>query len=216
MKKRSPIFLLGLTGLVLAAAFLIAPRLGGSQVPVDERALSAANRLFEAGRYIESAQVLEQILAQGAEDSAVYYNLGNAYYAQGDYARALENYEQAARLAPRDRAIRHNLAVTRAQAPPSPQEAPDLLITLAQLTSSWITINEMSLLLLAFWFAACYFLLASRQLERSSIRSALRIAAAVGVLAVVLMGASLGSRVYMDRTQSGRVEVPTVTAKIIE
>jgi tetratricopeptide (TPR) repeat protein len=214
MKKLSNIILLTITGLVLAAALLIAPRLGEGQAPIDERALAAANRLFEAGRYTESAQVLEQILAQGAEDSAVYYNLGNAYYAQGNFDGALENYEQAARLAPRDQEIRHNLAVTRAQAPPKAEEAPDLMVTLAQLTSSWTTINEIAILLLAFWFATCYFLLVSRQIDKSFARSALRIAAAAGILVVVLVGASLGSRVYMDNAQSGRVDVPTVIAQV--
>ena len=213
MKNLANLILLTITALVLGSALLLAARLGDRGPAVDESALGAANRLFEAGRYVESARVLEQILAQGTEDSAVYFNLGNAFYAQGDLARALESYEAAASLAPRDEDIRHNLDLVRAQAAdPAPEAGSSPVQSLSRLTESWLTLDETALLLLGLWFLACFLVFASRLTSRSRLRSAFMITAALGVALLLLVSASLGSRVYLDRSVFEKVDLPTVVA----
>ena len=50
------------------------------------------------------------------ESAAVYYNLGNAYYKDGQIAPAILNYERALLLQPGDNDIRFNLQMARQRA----------------------------------------------------------------------------------------------------
>ena len=50
-----------------------------------------------------------QQLTDVSDDADVYYNLGNAYYKNGDVARAVLNYERALLLRPWDTDVKHNL-----------------------------------------------------------------------------------------------------------
>lgn len=74
-------------------------------------AFSAANELYRGLKYAEAARAYEQIVANGFESAALYYNLGNAWYKAGDIPAAILNYERAKRLAPGDEDIAHNLAL---------------------------------------------------------------------------------------------------------
>ena len=69
----------------------------------QESEMQVANSLYENGRFAESAQAYEQLIKQSAHDSAIYYNLGNAYFQQGNVGQAIFNYQRAAQLAPRER-----------------------------------------------------------------------------------------------------------------
>ena len=73
--------------------------------------LSEANQKYAAGNYKEAAEVYEQILASGKESAQVYFNLGNAYFKNGDRIRAILNYERAKLLAPRNEDIDFNLRI---------------------------------------------------------------------------------------------------------
>jgi len=64
---------------------------------------------YEAGEYGRAAQSYEQLVGEGVEDPAVFYNLGNAYYRSGDIGAAIANYERALQLAPRFENVRENL-----------------------------------------------------------------------------------------------------------
>ena len=78
-------------------------------------AMVTANRLYEDGQFAQAAQAYQQLADQGFADSALFFNLGNAYFKQGDYGRAILNYRRAEQLAPRDEDIAANLALARAQ-----------------------------------------------------------------------------------------------------
>ncbi|MCZ7672749.1 MAG: tetratricopeptide repeat protein [Chloroflexi bacterium] len=66
----------------------------------QENEMQVANSLYENGRFAEAAQAYEQLVKRSVHDSAVYYNLGNAYFRQDDIGRAIFNYQRAAQLAP--------------------------------------------------------------------------------------------------------------------
>ena len=86
-----------------------------------QRAFVQAIELFDAAKtpeqYRESARVLESILADGFQNGAVYYNLGNAYYRAGDYGRAILNYRKAKPYRPRDPYLKANLEQALKAAP---------------------------------------------------------------------------------------------------
>jgi tetratricopeptide (TPR) repeat protein len=68
-----------------------------------------ANRLYRSGEYQNAAKAYEDLLSKGFRSSALYYNLGNAYYKQDQVAKAIINYERALKLDPRDEDIQFNL-----------------------------------------------------------------------------------------------------------
>lgn len=75
--------------------------------------MKAANTQYEAGKYAESAVLYEEILENNYEATAVYFNLGNAYYQQQKTAEAMLNFERAKRLSPNDSEIEHNLSMAK-------------------------------------------------------------------------------------------------------
>ena len=51
----------------------------------------AANQLYAEGNHADAAEQYEAILQENAQPE-VYYNLGNAYFKQGEIARAILSY----------------------------------------------------------------------------------------------------------------------------
>jgi hypothetical protein len=74
----------------------------------DARFFEAA-AAYDQGDYAGAAARYEQLLDDGWRAPELFYNLGNAYWRQGDAGRAVLNYRRAQQLAPRDADIRHNL-----------------------------------------------------------------------------------------------------------
>lgn len=124
-----------------------------AQNPVTPtEAMRVANQDYEAGKYTDAAAIYEAILNSGLHHSSVYYNLGNAYFKQGDLGRAILNYRRAQRLDPRDADIAANLSIARAQTVDkldAPVEGG--LSNLVQLAEEWLTLSEALLLALALW-----------------------------------------------------------------
>lgn len=67
-----------------------------------------ANAQYAEGNYAEAATQYEQIL-QEQPTAEVYYNLGNAYFKQGELAQSILAYERALRLKPSFKDAKHNL-----------------------------------------------------------------------------------------------------------
>jgi tetratricopeptide (TPR) repeat protein len=198
--KRS-IFLLGFFGLIL---FLGLPLMAGAStaaVPADRQAMTAANRLYQAGHYGEAIQLYEGLVAQGVRDSRLLYNLGNAYVRQGELARARASYESAARLAPRDPDIRANLALVRDQVGGAPSEvtAGPLAAALAaavDFSRRWLNINELAILALGAWLLFGLLAVTYRSFPAGQRPAMLRYAAALALVVVVLAGLPLAARVF--------------------
>lgn len=77
-----------------------------------------ANAQYAEGNYAEAAIQYEQILAElpstnvadlPSDYAVVYYNLGNAYFKQGELAQSILAYERALRLKPSFKDAKHNL-----------------------------------------------------------------------------------------------------------
>lgn len=68
-----------------------------------------ANAFYTTEEYQKAASAYEQILHSGQESAKLYFNLGNAYYKDGNITRAILNYERAKLLAPNDPDVDFNL-----------------------------------------------------------------------------------------------------------
>jgi tetratricopeptide (TPR) repeat protein len=222
--KRSVLAII-LAGLVLLTGFGAVVLSLSRPAPVDARAMTAANALVAAGHYAEAAQMYEQLITQGAQDAALYYNLGNVALSMGDAGRAAAAYERAAALAPRDADIRANLAVARQQTrgPVNPatgqqqtrgqsnlpvaQQARGPVSTrsagplgsLADATGHWLTIDELALLALAAWLALGLLVFGYRTLQPERRPALLRVGLAAALVVVLATGAGLAGRMAASR-----------------
>ena len=77
------------------------------------RNFEQGNKHYADGAYKQAIDEYEQILKAGYQSSAVFYNLGNAYFRDGQLGMAIMNYVRAQRLAPRDDDIKTNLEFAR-------------------------------------------------------------------------------------------------------
>ncbi len=84
-----------------------------SQAANPSDAFDQANKLYEEGKYAEAAGGYEKMIQGGNASAALYFNLGNACFKNGQIGRAIVNYRLARRLAPRDPDIRANLQFAR-------------------------------------------------------------------------------------------------------
>jgi tetratricopeptide (TPR) repeat protein len=200
-----------IVGLALTATLAAGVAARPATGPTD--AMVAANRLYEAGSYAEAASMYQQLVDAGYVDSAVFYNLGNAYFKVGEIGRAILNYRRAEVLAPRDADVRANLAVARGLAVDQLQSSgPSVLAQLSQLSARWLTLNELAALALALW-VVLFLLLALFLFSRrgSHLReAAMYLVVLVGLL-VLAAGLTLGSRLYLVQSRPDAVIVAVET-----
>ena len=93
-RRRTVVLFFGILSLLFASVVLAS----------DE--FQSASGLYDAGKYVEAATVLERITPKTA---AVYFNLGNAHFRGDQLGRAVLDFERARQLAPTDPDILANL-----------------------------------------------------------------------------------------------------------
>lgn len=104
---------------LIASLLLLLPVCGFAAVEGFSTQFDEANRLYEVGRYRESAEAYSAIIRSGHTSGAVYFNLGNAYLKLDQVGRAIAAYHHARLLEPRDPEIRRNLRHALARLPES-------------------------------------------------------------------------------------------------
>lgn len=67
--------------------------------------------LYRMGDYQAAAEAYEATLAEGLSSPELHYNLGGAYYHEGQFGKAILNYERALRLDPSFTDAKENLAL---------------------------------------------------------------------------------------------------------
>lgn len=80
----------------------------------QSNALEAARNALKTGT--EQVAALDSLLADGQASPALYQALGNAHFEEGDFAKAILNYERGLRLQPGSKALKNNLKYVRAEA----------------------------------------------------------------------------------------------------
>ena len=72
-----------------------------------------ANVAYTNNEFSSAIDLYDSLVELNYSSSALFYNLGNAYYKNGQLAPAILNYERAASLDPYDADIKNNLAIAR-------------------------------------------------------------------------------------------------------
>lgn len=180
-------------------------------VLADGGEMAAANVLAANGRTAEAIRAYETLVSQGMDDPALYFNLGNAYYQNGEVGQAILNYRRAEQLAPRDADIQHNLALARAQAteqlPPAPQTM--ATIFLADM-AGWLTLNETAVLALLLWTLLCVAIFVVRRLGHGRKRTLLKYSLLPLALLFLISAFTLGSRLQTANSVKEAVIVAQV------
>lgn len=92
-----------------------------------------ASKAYREQDYKKSIELYEQIISQGLkenrESADIYYNLGNAYFRDGQLGESILNYERALLLDPGDSDIRHNLRFARTRTEDRIETAGSLFLT---------------------------------------------------------------------------------------
>jgi tetratricopeptide (TPR) repeat protein len=74
-----------------------------------------ANKMYEQGKFVEAAAAYEKLAESGKVSEAIYFNWGNALFKAGRMGRAIDAYQHAQRISPRDPDVRANLQFARNQ-----------------------------------------------------------------------------------------------------
>lgn len=96
---------------IVALLLMMAP-LAADAKDVDARVDSlwyAGNEAYAAGLWMEAADSYGQISEMGLESAALYCNIGNAYYKDGNIPQAILYYERSLKLDPSYPDARYNL-----------------------------------------------------------------------------------------------------------
>ena len=78
------------------------------------RSFGGANEAYKDGRYGDAIRGYESVVAGGIYHESLFYNLGNAYFRNGQLGPAIYNYERALRIDPRFEDAAFNLDLARA------------------------------------------------------------------------------------------------------
>ena len=109
-----------------------------------------ANQEFAAGDYKAAIADYEELVRARVDTPNLFYNLGNAYFRQKDYGRAILNYERALALDPRHPEAQANLRVARDEA-----RALELIPSRSERWLAFANANEYAVTAaIAFWIGA--------------------------------------------------------------
>lgn len=182
-----------------AAALLISPPALAQDEVSPTEAMQVGNSRYESGDYSEAVEIYETITDAGVQNSSLYFNLGNAYFKNGDLGRAILNYRRAQYLDPRDSAIAQNLTIARLQTIDRLDDsAAGGLANLIQIAEEWLTLGEAAVLALLLWLVTSA-LLTVAILSRRVRKYALWAAAVPGFFLLVGL-LSMANRTYTAST----------------
>jgi tetratricopeptide (TPR) repeat protein len=141
--------------------------LGFAQAPDS---LTAANGFYQAEQYESAIRSYESIVEKGYSSEALFYNLGNAYYKNGQIARSILNYERALLLDPNDEDVIQNLSIANLSTVDRFEKLPQPLIRAAYqgffkaLTPANWSVVALLFLLFSLGAAYVYFFTSKRRL----------------------------------------------------
>lgn len=174
------------------------------------RLLQEAEQAYVQGDYDTAIVVYQQVLDAGVFNASVYYNLGNAYYENGQIGDALVNYLKAQRLQPRDDAIAANISRIRGERANLQGRFDEPIYMLADFSVVFLTRYELGWLALLAWFG--WFVWFVLWWVRRSRWLWYGLAIYGGAVAVLM--ALFFSRFYVE-TQQPRAVVVSLTAQVM-
>jgi tetratricopeptide (TPR) repeat protein len=172
-------------------------------------------RAYSDSRFQDASDCWLAILEKGVESVALHYNLGNAYYMQGNYPKAVLYYEKALKLDPSDSDARYNLEFTNSFVQDKIKSVPEFILkNLARKTCYLLSSNAWAvlflvLLALALTTALIFLLAGSRAWRRRGFYSAV----VLFLLAFSALGFAQWQRSVYRKADSAIVMIPVASVK---
>lgn len=91
--------------------------------------MDSAAAYYNNSQFERAIAAYEQIVANGYESEALYFNLGNAYYKSNKVPQAIVNYERALKLNPNDEDIQFNLQLANTHVVDKIDVLPEFFLT---------------------------------------------------------------------------------------
>ncbi len=191
----------------LALLLLTAPRVSAETV---DQAYDRAIKEYYAGQYARAVASLERIRSIPLENEDLHYNLGCAYFRLGKLGPAIFHFERALALDPSSEDAAFNIETSRALAAKKVKDkikgadrAPLWISTVGLLgTGTWTTA------FLVLWWATFGLILVIRFVHPGPLRAGLVVGNAFVALVMILCGALLLGRVYLDRRVTQGIVLP--------
>ena len=100
---------------ILALISLVLVSFASERTYAQQDLLSMAAAAYDSAQYQRSIGAYEQIATQYGVNPELFYNLGNAYYKQKNYPKAILNYERCLLYDPSNVDARENVELARLQ-----------------------------------------------------------------------------------------------------
>lgn len=131
------------------------------------------NQSYIDGDYAAAATAYQAIENRGYSSARLYYNMGNAYYKQGQIGRAILYYNRALVISPSMDDARHNLEIAEAQTKDNIAVVPEFFLNRYMRTlRSAISCSAWSVMSVAFFGVMLLFLLLFLLGSRIKVRKA--------------------------------------------
>ena len=182
----------------------------------QEELIVKGNQFYQSGNFAQAAQLYQQLVTDGYESPTLYYNLGNSYYRLGKIGYAILNYERAAKLAPGDEDITHNLALANSRIVDKTDNIPPfLLFRWWESLLAFFTISGRTFIAYLFYFLVLLSI-ALFFFTKSPFRQKLSLYSAAGFIFLLIIASTLLA-IRMNRElnyKNGVVIEQAVTAKL--
>ena len=171
--------------------------------------MAQGNSQYEVGDYPGAIEKYQMITDSGVKNGQVHYNLGNAYFKNGQLGEAIVNYERAQKLMPRDKDVAANLLFANSQVVDRvdlPAEA--AIVYWIDRIHDLATIDETM-----WWTWAIFWLIAILSVIAIFVSSARRVLVyALAVLGVIFILSliSLGVKIHGANVTQAVVTVPEI------
>ncbi len=136
----------------------------GAQQPADSTAVKPstakiaygtlaqqADSAYSQDNFVLAEQLYLKAIAHDGTSSTIFYNLGNAYYRQGNLGKAIVNYERALKLDPTNSDARDNLEFVRAKIVDRQIDEGSIMTTLGNKIVGTFTANAWAWITLVFF-----------------------------------------------------------------
>jgi tetratricopeptide (TPR) repeat protein len=194
---------------------------GAAHADRADEAWRRGNDAYLHGDYAGAVAAYEELDRQGLVSADLCFNLGDAYYRQGNLGRAIWSFERAAALDPDDDDARYNLTQARKTAERRTRDKIEgadrdplwmrVVAGFAPATETWLFVS----VYLAFFVALGAVGMIRRRPAAADHHARALLGATASILgvAVALSGLLLAGRAYLDRIPSGVILPDAVAVK---
>lgn len=163
--------------------------------------LELAREAYENGNYSAAIDLYEIALLEGDVSGEIYFNLGNAYYLNGQPGKALQNYRRAEMYLPRNQAIAEQIALIRAERVDGVLTEADWLVMSHNITAEYLTLTETGVIAFVVW--VLFFVVLGLRIRKGGWLITLSVLTVVMLIAVGL----LSTRIYVETQRPAAVVI---------